>query len=181
MMTATQEIMKRILFLLLKEEGMFTGGVAASSLLWRRLSGVFQVSELCSRGVWSLLHCYGCVCGWHLWGRRATAAHRHHCPSLQGDHSDRSFGVWNPFDIAMLGGLRDMKYSQPTSPQMWTHFCSWWCSSVCRMLLTMVRNSPHLPGTFSSPPTQGSSLTFSFSVLGFHPTPANHHASNCRT
>lgn len=132
MMTATQNHGKHLISAVEGRRDIYSrsGCFLTAPLFWRRLSGAFQVSELCSREAWSLLHCSGGVCGWHLWGRRATAAHRHHCPSLQGEHPDRSFGVWNPFEIAMLGGLRGMKYPQPTSPQTWTHFCSWWCSSV---------------------------------------------------
>lgn len=164
-----------------------SGCFLTAPLFWRRLSGTLQVSKLCSRGVWSLLHCSGGVYERNPWGRRATAARlplcssQTHCPSLQGAHPDSSSGVWNSLKLQCLA-QRDMKYSQPTSLQTWTRICSWWCSSVWKMLLTMVRNSPHLPGTFSSSPTQGTSPTFSFSfcMLGFNPTPANQHACNCR-
>lgn len=158
-----------------------SGCFLPAPLFWRRLSGTFQVSELCSRGVWSLLHCYGGVHGWHLWGRRATAAHRHHCPSLQGDHPDRSFEVWNPFETAMLGLERYEIFSAHQSPnvdpflQLVVQFCvvnaphhgeELYSPSWCFFITTNTRHKPHI-----------------FLLLlhaGFNPIPAKHHACNCR-
>lgn len=90
-------------------------------------------------------------------------------------HPDRSFGVWNPFEIPMLWLDRHAIFSAHQSPnvdpflQLVVQFC----------VLEAPHhggNSAHLPGAFFP-----ANPTFSFScVLGFNPTPAKHHACKCR-
>lgn len=128
-----------------------SGCFLTTPLFWRRLSGTFQGSQVCSRRVWSLLHCYGGAHGW-----------------ISEHTQTGALGSGIPLKFQCFG-YTHMQYSKPTSLQMWTHFCSWWCSSVCWKRLTLVE-------------TQLTFLVFFFSCKPhiFLPTPAKHHAYKCR-